>query len=132
MSDLRNPTSAEARALERARPDLHRVAQCLRVPDMLRQAVESWDRHAETDDEMERSRLVAVDLDITGSDAPELLEIAGAMTAAGFYRRIALSMFQDGANVDHVREELQGAQNLIIELAIGDLAADLVERRPDH
>lgn len=130
MNSLRDPHSAEARALERVRPDLLRVAQCLRVPDVLRQAVEAWDRHSETDDEMERSRLVAADLRITESKARELLVKAGAMqTAAGLYRRMALSMFQDGANVDYVREELQTAQDVIIELAISDLAAGLVKRR---
>jgi len=97
--------------------------------DVQRQAIESWDRHSEEDDGQERTRLVAKDLDITNSATRELLANMGVIQRPpGYERQMALKMFQEGASVDHVREELTVMQDVALELAISDYGLELAKK----
>ena len=126
MRRILDPASAEARALEAKRPDLLRVVSGLRTTDRQRQAIESWDRHAEIDNVRERSKRVAADLDISVNAAQQLLGRVGLIqTKPGADRRTAVQMFKEGASVDDVRAELQKMHDLTLYMAIGDLANDL-------
>ena len=126
---VRDPLSAEARALEEVRPDLLRVVSGLRTTDRQRQAIESWDRHTGTSSIRERSKCVAQDLDISVNAAQQLLTRVGILqTKPGADRRMAVRMFKDGASVDDVRLELQKMHDVTLEMAISDYASELARK----
>ncbi len=129
MSGIKDSQSEEARALSEVRPDLLRVVQSLRMRDAQRQAIESWGRHSEETDSEERARLVAIDLDISDSTTQQLLANMGVIQRPpGYERQRALEMFQEGASVDHVREELTVMQDVALEMAITDYALQLAKK----
>ena len=131
MGSIRDPRSAEARALEAFRPDLLRVVDGLRTTDLERQMFESWDRHREADSPLERSRLVAMELALSVDDTRALLASMGIMPPPESQRRMVVDLFRDGKSVDDAREVLRRLQDVTIEMAIAAYGAELAAR-PTH